>query len=68
MEALIKAGKKNDEGGYTNPGILSSDMSKLAFLHFLEIEQQTKQEPTIPTLKSKLDSLAKEVAEWVIEK
>jgi hypothetical protein len=40
MEALIKAGKKNDEGGYTNPGILSSDMSKLAFLHFLEIEQQ----------------------------
>jgi hypothetical protein len=40
MKPLIKAGKKNEEGKYTNPSLLSSDVSKLAFLHFLEIEQQ----------------------------
>ena len=40
MLGLIKAGAKTEEGGYTNPGILASDLSKLAFLHFLEIEQQ----------------------------
>jgi hypothetical protein len=40
LTPLIKAGKKDKTGKVKNPAILESDFSLMAFLHFLEIEQQ----------------------------